>query len=469
MCTCVTVKNMADSVVKILVVDDDEDVLLAARLLLQQYYRVVRVESNPVRLEALLQQESYDVILLDMNFADGNSSGEEGFRWLEYIRANDPSTVVILITAYGDVELAVQAMKSGATDFVLKPWQNEKLLATVSSGITLRTSRREVEQLRTRQGLLSEEFSQPFRGIIGRSEAMKKVLDIARKVAKTDANVLVLGENGTGKELVARAIHRESERASEVFLTVDMGAISDSLFQSELFGYVKGAFTDARQDKPGRFELASGGTLFLDEIGNLPLPLQAKLLTVLQSREVTRLGSNQTIPIDIRLVCATNMALHTMVAEKTFRQDLLYRINTVELCIPPLRERTDDIPLLIDHFLEVYCRKYKKEGAYVSPATMVELQRYTWPGNVRELQHAVERAVILSENEALAASDFLVVPGSDTASQSETAEENFNLDDVEKNVIRKVLTRFNGNISLAAEELGLTRTSLYRRLKKYNL
>lgn len=463
------VKAMADSFAKILVVDDDEDVLLAARLLLQQYYPVVRVESNPVRLEALLVQESYDVILLDMNFANGNSSGEEGFRWLEYIRTHDPNAVVILITAYGDVELAVQAIKRGATDFVLKPWQNEKLLATVSSGVTLRTSRREVEQVRTRQEVLSEEFSQPFRGIIGRSDAMKRVLEIARKVAKTDANVLLLGENGTGKELVARAIHRESERASEVFLTVDMGAISDSLFQSELFGYVKGAFTDARQDKPGRFELASDGTLFLDEIGNLSLPLQAKLLTVLQSREVTRLGANQPIPIDIRVVCATNMPLHTMVAEKTFRQDLLYRVNTVELYIPPLRERADDIPLLVDHFLELYCRKYKRDGAYVSPATMVELQKYTWPGNVRELQHAVERAVILSEHNNLEAADFLVPVGGEEKGQNEQAGETFNLDDVEKNVIRKVLTRYNGNISLAAEELGLTRTSLYRRLKKYNL
>lgn len=460
---------MADSFAKILVIDDDEDVLLAARLLLQQHYRMVRVEGNPSRLEVLLAQESYDVILLDMNFADGNSSGEEGFYWLERIYANDPSAVVILITAYGDVELAVQAIKRGATDFVLKPWQNEKLLATVSSAVALRRSRHEIDQLRTRQGVLSEELSQPFRDIIGCSETMKKVLDVARKVAKTDANVLVLGENGTGKELVARAIHRDSERANEVFLSVDMGAISESLFQSELFGYVKGAFTDARQDKLGRFELASGGTLFLDEIGNLPLPLQAKLLTVLQNREVTRLGSNQPIPIDIRLVCATNMALHTMVAEKTFRQDLLYRMNTVELCIPPLRERADDIPLLVEHFVEVYCRKYKKGGAYVSPMTMAELQRYAWPGNVRELQHAVERAVILSESEKLEAADFLVPPSGDVALQSEFQEENFNLDDVEKNVIRKVLTRHNGNISLAAEELGLTRTSLYRRLKKYNL
>lgn len=459
---------MMDSTATILMIDDDEDVLLAARLLLQQHYRSVRTESNPSRLAALIRQDAPDVILLDMNFSQGRSSGDEGFHWLNFIREHDPDAVVILITAYGDVELAVRAIKQGATDFVLKPWQNEKLLATVSSAVALRRSRREVEQLRTRQGALSEELSQPFRDIIGRSETMRKVLEMARKVARTDANILLLGENGTGKELVARAIHRESERASDVFISVDMGAISETLFQSELFGYVRGAFTDARQDRAGRFELASGGTLFLDEIGNLPLPLQARLLTVLQNREVTRLGSNKVVPIDIRLVCATNMPLYEMVAARSFRQDLLYRINTVEIRIPPLRERPDDIALLVEHFLDVYSRKYKKTPKRLSPATMVELQQYTWPGNVRELQHAVERAVILSEGETLDPSDFFLAPG--TADLPDTTPlDTYNLDELEKGAIRAALTKHNGNISLAAEELGLTRTSLYRRLKKYNL
>lgn len=460
---------MADSPASILVIDDDEDVLLAARLLLQQHYRVVRTESNPARLAALLAQDTYDVILLDMNFSHGRSSGDEGFYWLNVIREHDDDAVVILITAYGDVELAVRAIKQGATDFVLKPWQNEKLLATVSSAVALRRSRREVEQLRTRQGALSEELSQPFREIIGRSEPMRRVLDMARKVARTDANVLLLGENGTGKELVARAIHRESERADDVFISVDMGAVSETLFQSELFGYVRGAFTDARQDRAGRFELASGGTLFLDEIGNLPLPLQARLLTVLQNREVTRLGSNKTVPIDIRLICATNMSLYDMVAARTFRQDLLYRINTVEIRIPPLRERPDDIPLLVEHFLEVYSRKYKKTPKCIPPATMMELRRYDWPGNVRELQHAVERALILAEGEVLEPGDFFLTSGTADQSDASFPADSYNLDELEKGAIRTVLTRHNGNISLAAEELGLTRTSLYRRLKKYGL
>ena len=448
-------------------IDDDEDVLLAAKMLLKKQGHHVIIEKNPNKIPFLLNNDTYDVILLDMNFAEGRSHGEEGFRWLDYVRRRDPDAVVILITAYGDVELAVRAIKQGATDFVLKPWQNEKLLATVSSAVALRASRREVEHLRTRQGALSEELSQPYRDIIGSSAPMRRVLDMIRKVAATDANILILGENGTGKELIARAIHRESHRTNDVFLSVDMGAVSETLFESEMFGYVKGAFTDARQDRAGRFELATGGTLFLDEIGNLSLPLQAKLLTVLQNRQVTRLGANRSTAIDIRLICATNMPIHDMVAARTFRQDLLYRINTVELHIPALRERPDDIPPLVEHFLAVYCRKYKKEAKYAAPATMAVLERYPWPGNVRELQHAVERAVILSEGDVLEAGDFFLPS---TAAAVEAAEPvGSNLDEIEKEAIRRVLRKHNGNISLASEELGLTRTSLYRRLKKYNL
>lgn len=458
---------MADTA-SILVVDDDEDVLLAARLLLQQHYRNVYTESNPLRLPEVLDRAVFDVVLLDMNFAEGRSHGDEGFRWLEYIRSRDADAVVVLITAYGDVELAVRAIKQGATDFVLKPWQNEKLLATVSSAVALRVSRREVAELRTQQGTLSEEFAPPFRDIIGSSVPMRRVVDVVRKVAATDANILILGENGTGKELVARAIHRESHRHNNVFLPVDMGAVSETLFESEMFGYVKGAFTDARQDRAGRFELAHGGTLFLDEIGNLSLPLQAKLLTVLQHRYVYRLGARSSTPVDIRLICATNMSLHDMVAARTFRQDLLYRINTVELYIPALRERPDDIPPLVEHFLRVYCRKYKKDTKAVLPATMNVLVRYAWPGNVRELQHAVERAVILSEGNMLEPGDFFL-PVPVPAAEEGIGAVGANLDSIEKEAIRRVLHKHKGNISLAAEELGLTRTSLYRRLKKYDL
>lgn len=453
----------------VLVVDDDEDILLAARLLLQPHCRVVRTESDPARLPDLLDRESYDVVLLDMNFAEGRSHGEEGFRWLDYIRMRDPGAVVILVTAYGDVDLAVRAIKQGAADFVLKPWQNDRLIDKVTAAVALRRSHGEGAAAQARSGAQDAGQAPPVRDIIGPSVSMQRVLDVVRKVAATDANVLILGENGTGKELVARAIHRESLRADKIFLSVDMGAISETLFESEMFGYVRGAFTDARQDRAGRFELASGGTLFLDEIGNLSLPLQAKLLTVLQNREVTRLGASRSTPVDIRLICATNMPIHDMVAERTFRQDLLYRINTVELRLPPLRERPEDIPHLVEHFLGVYSRKYKREHKRPAPDALAALVRYAWPGNVRELQHAVERAVILSEGDVLEPGDFLLSPTAQGGDTGAAGMQNYNLDELEKTAIRRVLTKHNGNISLAAEELGLTRTSLYRRLKKYNL
>ena len=452
---------------RILVVDDDEDVLQAARLFLKQHVNQVITESNPNRLPELLKNESYDIILLDMNFTRDVSSGREGFHWLDRILTIDPSAVVILITAYGDIEMAVRAIKSGAADFVLKPWQNEKLLATISAGVRLRRSQNEVAYLKSREKQLAADTNQKFQSFIGDSEPMKAVYEAISKVAVTDANVLILGENGTGKELVAREIHRQSHRAEEVFLSADMGALPESLFESELFGHVKGAFTDAKENRAGRFEMASGGTLFLDEIGNLPRLLQPKLLAVLNNRAVTRIGSNKETSIDIRLICATNMPIHDMVAENTFRQDLLYRINTVEIRIPPLRDRTDDIPLLLEHFLSVYGRKYGKEISGVADSVMAQLAKHTWPGNVREFQHAVERAVIMSDSGKLTAADFLI--SRQRSRREGLSIDDFNLDEVEKKVIAKTLAKHGGNVSHTAKELGLTRASLYRRMQKHDL
>ena len=451
----------------ILVVDDNDDLLLAARLFLKQHFSMVHTEQNPKNLPSLLNNENYDVILLDMNFTMDATSGVEGFMWLDKILQMDPSAVVILITAFGDVEMAVKAVKSGATDFVLKPWQNEKLLATISSALSLRYSKLEVDRLRSREKQLSRDIDQRYHDMIGVSPAIQQVFATIEKVAATEADILILGENGTGKELVARALHRQSQRADEVFISVDMGAIAETLFESELFGHMKGAFTDARESRPGRFELASGGTLFLDEIGNLSLAMQAKLLSVLEARKVTRLGSNTARDIDIRLICATNMPVYDMVAENEFRQDLLYRINTVEIMLPPLRERHEDISLLVDHFLRIFAKKYQKTITGVSVPALKKLERYQWPGNIRELIHTLERAVILADSQMLQPSDFLF-PETDTEVEG-VVFDSYNLDDVEKTVIRKTLTKHEGNISHAAKELGLTRTSLYRRMDKYDL
>jgi DNA-binding NtrC family response regulator len=452
---------------KILIVDDDEDILQAARLLLKKHVGQVDTENNPKIIPSLMKNDSYDVILLDMNFAKGATSGKEGFEWLNRILEVDPAAVIVPITAFGDVSMAVRAIKEGATDFVLKPWQNEKLVATASAAIHLRRSRIEADNLRSRQKQLSADLDQPFHDFIGQSPAMEKVFVSIQKVAKTDANVLILGENGTGKELVARELHRQSQRADEVFISVDMGAVSETLFESELFGHVKGAFTDAREDRAGRFEIASGGSLFLDEICNLPLTLQAKLLTVLENRMVIRLGSNKHVPIDVRLICATNLPVHELVAENKFRQDLLYRINTVEIHMPSLKERIEDIPLLVNHFLKIYCKKYNKPFKRVSPATLKRVEKYSWPGNVRELQHAIERAVIMSDSTALQPSDFFFP--SIEAKEDALVFDDFNLEEIEKMVIRKALSKHGGNISHAAKELGLSRTSLYRRFEKYGL
>ncbi len=452
---------------KILVVDDNEDILLAARLLLRPHAATVHTETNPRNIPALLGNESYDVILLDMNFTRDVSSGQEGFDWLHSILEIDPSAVVILVTAYGDVEMAVRAVKEGATDFVLKPWQNEKLLATVSAAMNLRRTKLEVNGLRQAQQQLSADMDKQYRDFVGVCPAMQDVFDMIERVAGTDANVLILGENGTGKELVARAIHRLSKRSGKVFISVDAGAISEPLFESELFGHVAGAYTDARKDRAGRFEVADGGTLFLDEIGNLPLALQAKLLTVLERRQVIRLGSNKPREIDIRLVCATNRSLPTMIVQGSFRQDFLYRINTVEIQLPPLRERQDDILLLSEHFLFKHCQKYGKQTMRLGATARQLFERYSWPGNVRELQHALERAVIMSTESTLRAEDFSFSPASPSNTALQLDE--YNLGRVEKLVILKAIDKHKGNISHTASELGLTRTSLYRRMRKHGL
>ena len=459
---------MEKEIGKILMIDDDEDVLLAAKLLLKKHAHQVIIEKNPKKIPFLLNNDTYDVILLDMNFSKDTTSGKEGFFWLSHIIEQDPTAVVIMITAFGDVEMAVRALKEGATDFVLKPWQNEKLLATISTAIKLKKSYKEVDKLKKAKKQLEEDINQPFKDIIGSSKPMRDVFNLIEKVAKTEANVLILGENGTGKELIARAIHQRSLRKDNSFISVDMGAITESLFESELFGHKKGAFTDAKEDRAGRFEIASGGTLFLDESGNLSLPLQSKLLTVLQNRIVTRIGTNKEIAIDIRLVCATNMNIHEMVQDNTFRQDLLYRINTVEIHLPPLRERLEDIPQLSEHFIKLYAKKYRKGVTTINQEAVQKLKKYNWPGNIRELQHALERAIIMSDQPELTPEDFQFLSQGKSTRQ-DVGNDNLNLDEVEKTIIQKAINIHDGNISKAAEELGLTRASLYRRLEKHGL
>jgi len=453
---------------KILAIDDNEDILFALKLLLRQHVEQIETLTGPERIPEMMKKEMWDVILLDMNFTKDAISGQEGFDALKQIMDLDPNAVVVFITAYGDAEKAVRAIKSGATDFILKPWQNEKLLATINSAINLRRSRMQAESLRMKQQEISAVLDQPFTEFIGNSPEMQEVFRTIKKVAATDANVLILGENGTGKELVARAIYRNSLRKQEVFISVDLGSIAETLFESELFGHEKGAFTDAHKMKQGRFEIASGGTLFLDEIGNLSYPLQSKLLTVIERREVVRVGAAKPQPIDVRLICATNNNIHDDVKNGDFRQDLLYRINTVEIHLPPLRDRTGDIHLLAEHFLRIYSKKYKKSIRNIQSSAIKKLNQYQWPGNVRELQHAIERAVIMSEGSSLSAEDF-ILSSDRTSSIGEHDFETYNLDDIEKAVINKVMKQNQGNVTQAATQLGLTRTSLYRRMEKHGL
>ncbi|MBN1196804.1 MAG: sigma-54-dependent Fis family transcriptional regulator [Candidatus Aminicenantes bacterium] len=451
---------------RVLIVDDDLGVLQAARLYLKQHVESVDIMDRPQDMLQSLQSIHYDVILLDMNFTRDLTSGEEGFFYLRKIKAVAPRTEVVLITAYGDVELAVKAIKEGATDFVIKPWQNEKLLATVTMAVQLSMTRNQVRSLQSQKENLIDSINKPFYNLLGTSDPMQEVFDMIKKVSKTDANILILGENGTGKELVSRAIHRDSQRSRQPFISVDMGAIPETLFESELFGHKRGAFTDAKTDRAGHFEVACGGTLFLDEIGNLPYTLQARILRVLETREVKRVGSNQAVPVDIRLICATNSDIHQLVRDNKFREDLLYRINTIEIKLPPLRERGTDILLLAETFLQEYCRKYQKPLRKLAADTRRRLLEYHWPGNIRELRHAIERAVIMGETHSLTPDDFFLSART-TPDRREVSS--LNLEEMEAQSIVRALEKHAHVISRAAGELGLSRAALYRRMEKYGI
>ncbi|MEP2773555.1 MAG: sigma-54 dependent transcriptional regulator [Fulvivirga sp.] len=449
----------------ILVIDDDTDVLHTARIVLKPLFSKITTESNPEQIGYLINQNRYDVILLDMNYTAGATSGKEGLFWLKRIIEMHADQQVIMMTAYGDLKLAVEAMKVGAADFVVKPWENEKFQATIQAAFNHSQAKREISSLKKKQSSIQEMLTAPDSEIIGSSEAMQHIYNTIEKVAQTDANVLILGENGTGKELIAKALHQNSSRSSEVFIKVDLGAIAESLFESELFGHKKGAFTDAKESRTGRFILADGGTLFLDEIGNLSLSMQAKLLTAIQSKMVTPVGSDEAHATDCRIIAATNENINHLVADKRFREDLLYRINTVEITVPPLRERVSDIPLLAAHYLKKYNQKYRKELTISERAESL-LKEHLWPGNVRELQHAIERAVIMAEDSELQPSDFLLKSGGNTPkSKSETLK----LEEVEKETIEEAIKRSAGNLSQAAKELGLGRTTLYRKMDKYGI
>ncbi len=449
----------------ILIVDDNKSVLSALDILLSPEFDQVTCISNPNLILNELSKSSYQLVLLDMNFKAGVNTGNEGIFWLQQIKEKYNDLSVVLITAYGDVELAVKALKAGATDFILKPWENAKLIATIRSAIQLSMSREEVKHLRQKEKELKKVINREEKFIIGSSPELMQVLKIVRKVAKTDTNILITGENGTGKELIAREIHRLSSRHNEMLVNVDMGAVTESLFESELFGHVKGAFTDAKENRAGKFELAHKGSLFLDEIGNLSFHLQAKLLAVLQNREITRIGSNQQIPVNIRLICATNKNLEELVEKGLFREDLLYRINTIHVEVPPLRERGDDILVLAEFFLKKYAYKYDKPAIKLNNQAQQKLLKYQWPGNIRELEHSIEKAVILSENNVLKADDFFLKP----VSSSRIDTESLKLEEMEKNLISIALSKNPGNISAAAEQLGITRQTLYNKMKKFGI
>ena len=444
---------------KILVIDDNEDVLFALNLLLKPLVEDIRVAKNPEQIDRFYDLLHPDVVLLDMNFTRDAISGEEGFEWLEHILHRDAQAVVILMTAYADADKAVRALKSGATDFITKPWDNSKLLATLFAGVELSQERHKNRLLEQRMEVAAATEAPT---LIGESPVMQRVMQTVEQVAPTDANVLILGENGTGKDVIARQLCALSHRAAKPFVSIDLGSVPEQLFESELFGYEKGAFTDARKAKAGRMETASGGTLFLDEIGNLPLPLQAKLLAALERREISRIGSTQVTPIDVRLLCATNADIHTEVAEGRFREDLLYRINTIEITIPPLRERGEDIILLAEHFLKTYAHKYNKKVTTLNRDARQRLLRHSWPGNVRELMHAVERAVLLSKGDGLCAQDFILNESARHKPQTQT----LNLERLEQEAIERAMNVAGGNVTRAAELLGITRFALYRKLNK---
>ena len=445
----------------VLVIDDDIDVLTAVRLLLRPEVKEIVTEKNPENIRSILAKQEFDVILLDMNFNSSINTGNEGIFWLKKIKEEYRSAAaVIMITAYGDIDLAIRSLKEGAFDFVVKPWHNERLITTIKEAVKRKENKGSGAATLPSSSLFETE-------LLGKSECMQDIFYKIQKIAPTDANILILGENGTGKELIAKAIHHFSTRSTKPFVKVDVGALTESLFESELFGHKKGAFTDAREDRMGRFELANGGTLFLDEIGNISLHQQAKLLSVLQNRTVTRLGSNEPIPIDIRLVCATNIPISELANEARFRKDLIYRINTVEIIVPPLRRREKDIILLAKHFSRIYSNKYLKPTLELDEKAIEKLMNYNYPGNVRELQYTIERAVIMSEGNNLTAKDIIFSPIEQTMATEEVQFSN--LSTVEKNTILRVIEKHSGNISKAAKELGITRTALYRRLNKYDI
>ncbi|TGE83838.1 sigma-54-dependent Fis family transcriptional regulator [Pseudoalteromonas sp. KS88] len=466
----------------LLIVDDNPDILIAARLLLKQHYQSVKTTDNPFNIAGIINEQRkleqpVDVILLDMNFTQDSISGKEGFYWLKKIIEQDANIVVLLMTAYGDIQLAVDAIKAGASDFIAKPWQNEQLLGAVAAAFSHAKDKQQVGKLTRQKQGLNQALNTPNFEFLGQSNAMQQVFSTIEKAAQTDANILITGESGTGKELTAHAIHQASMRHNQTFMSLDMGAVAQNLFESELFGHKKGAFTDAKADRIGKFELAHGGSLFLDELGNLPLEHQAKLLAALQNRQITPVGSSKAVDIDIRLICATNDNLDQAVAEGRFRQDLLYRINTVEIRLPALRERSDDIPLLANYYLKHFAQKYKR-SLTISDDDMSALCQYAWPGNVRELAHAIERAVILTEGDKLDISS--VVGNSASVSTDEKIQstevlnnvaqyDTFDLDILEQRTVRAALKHHQGNVSHAAKALGLTRGAMYRRLEKYGL
>ena len=453
----------------ILIVDDDSDILTAARLLLKRHFGRVITANQPERIPALMAETAFDAVLLDMNFVTGERSGREGLTWMARILETDPEAVVVLITAYSAIDTAVEAMKLGAFDFVAKPWQNEKLVATVRAAVEHRRSRVEAASLKRQNRELAADTNRPSDLIPGTSSAMRRVFDLIARAAPTDANVLLLGENGTGKELVAREIHRQSARGGGVFMSVDLGAVAETVAESELFGHRKGAFTGASESRIGRFQAATGGTLFLDELGNIPRPLQAKLLTALERREVVPVGANAPVAIDVRVISATNASRAELYDEAVFRQDLLYRLNTVEIELPPLRERRDDIPPLADHFMRIYARKYGRDVRRISGDAISAISAYPWPGNVRALRHALERAIILCDGETLKLGDFPLHPPEGEGRGEDGQGLGGTLAEVEKRAIVQALQRHAGNVTHAAHDLGITRTSLYRRMEKYGL
>lgn len=451
---------------KILIVDDNKSVLSSLNLFLKHKVEKVITCSNPNQILSLIDTEDIDVVLLDMNFSAGVNTGNEGIFWLHEIHKNYPKMVVTLITAYGDIELAVNAMKEGANDFVLKPWDNQKLLATIQNGIELSQSRKEVNILKQKTKQLIEDTNTNYQDFIGKSPAMLEMFKTIEKVARTDANILILGENGTGKEMVARHIHKLSKRFDKIFLGVDLGSLSESLFESELFGHIKGAFTDAREDRQGRFQTASEGTLFLDEIGNISPAMQSKMLSVIQNKTITPIGSNKSIPVDVRLICATNQNLQDMVKQGGFREDLLYRINTIQIKIPPLRERGNDIVELANFFLKKFADKYDKSRLSINSKAIDKLGEYPWPGNVRELSHCIERAVILSDKDILTPTEFFL---NDDLSFNDLSNTPITLDEAEKILIGNSIKRNKGNLSNVARELKIGRQTLYRKMEKFGL